>query len=55
MFLKCPGRMPRTVCSRRREVEKDRQCTYNLTWRRVRATIVTVEKAINITFLSVCL
>jgi hypothetical protein len=24
--------------------EQDRQCTYNVTWRRVRATVVVVEE-----------
>jgi hypothetical protein len=30
--------------------KQDRQCTYNITLRRIRATIVTVKKAVTITY-----
>jgi hypothetical protein len=30
-------------------LKQDRQCTYNVTLRRVRATIVAVEKAMSVT------
>jgi hypothetical protein len=35
--------------------EQDRQCTYNVTLKRVRATIVAVEEQILLHILSVCL
>jgi hypothetical protein len=33
-----------TTCTTRFNIKQDRQCTYNVTLRRVRVTIVAVEK-----------
>ena len=44
-----------TLCTVRFNSQQDRQCTYNVTIRRVRATIVAAEKQKVLHILSVCL
>jgi len=37
-----------------KELQQDRQCTYNVTLRRVRTTIIAMEKQYVLHILSVC-
>jgi len=51
---KAQPRIPKKKDSWRWSDEQERQCTYNVTMRRVRATIVAVERQLVLHIVSVC-